>query len=788
MYTNSLSCLILSGILLQGCINNSGGSFINSTESTSDSTSDSSINEASNDAIKTELPSQEANLKQANVSIDEDYFSRRTLDISDVNIISSLEQVTLSSNLAKIKTLGMVYAEKDGNFLYSGYVSESGDIKLNAYETATSIILQVYKSLNITDSQVPMFRSKVSTLDGFKELKNKIESSITKNGYITSDDIKTEVSYIIDGMLNNNNQNRRGNVITSGTKKHTGYAYLDFIGSSENTVDVIFYSRHPLWMELYLSDIKDHSTKSLTSSSYAIHPMGVKDFSDQFLTSDPFKLLSLANDHIKIPYQSISNVIDGKDWLEPFTTSKTNSYPTKITNLNINNEYGAFILDPSSKKAITLSFLQSALLAVDITTTTLKMEVLNDLVGDIAKIHQYNIYYENKDFKSMAEYIFQYMIDKLLDKSTNVFKTLVETCLIEHGKKITLAPIEKAIKYAKITASFVGIAEIALSNSQNPQKIIIPFKLPATKITPKPGTYNNGISVTFAEPVNVNYDNQLLYYTLDGSIPNITIGSDRIEGNGAILYDSNHITLDESAIIKAITVTYDANAINNIVKSDVVSFVYNIEASLGNYKGSCMINNSSSNALDRCYNVPNEPDYEDYSCPNIAIINENQCPSQNLLGRCTDVTVYIGNQDMYYYRTGGTLENAKDNCEAFWGGKFISVSEEQTTSISGNWSGAWTDDEFGFYGDISANLTQNGDSISGSVDVSGTDNQDCPIDGAFTGNLNGSNLTFGIADNSNTVTYSGTVNSSTSMGGTWEITQHSNTICKGITGTWNLTK
>jgi hypothetical protein len=124
---------------------------------------------------------------------------------------------------------------------------------------------------------------------------------------------------------------------------------------------------------------------------------------------------------------------------------------------------------------------------------------------------------------------------------------------------------------------------------------------------------------------------------------------------------------------------------------------------------------------------------------------------------------------------------------------FVESSESQQPSqapppgnasdLTGTWDGTWDIDPpyETVTGGFTLELTQSGNTISGPIEMTGTD---CD-NGTVGGTVEGSTITFGWVSSSQTVDFTGTVDGS-SMSGTW-----SSISCSGdvpITGTWEATK
>ncbi len=105
-------------------------------------------------------------------------------------------------------------------------------------------------------------------------------------------------------------------------------------------------------------------------------------------------------------------------------------------------------------------------------------------------------------------------------------------------------------------------------------------------------------------------------------------------------------------------------------------------------------------------------------------------------------------------------------------------------TLTGSWSGSWNSSSGIDGGSLSANLTQSGNSITGSASVTGY-SPGCGPSFNVSGTVSGNQITFGVfSGGSETGVYTGTF-TSTSMSGTYSITGGP---CVGDTGTFSMTK
>jgi hypothetical protein len=114
-----------------------------------------------------------------------------------------------------------------------------------------------------------------------------------------------------------------------------------------------------------------------------------------------------------------------------------------------------------------------------------------------------------------------------------------------------------------------------------------------------------------------------------------------------------------------------------------------------------------------------------------------------------------------------------------------STAPSAAASIAGTWQGTWTSKAYpGLTGHFTLMFTQQGSTLSGSISITGSG---CISAATITGVINGSQLTFGVVQGAETVSYTGTW-SGASMSGTWVISQGSGGACTTDSGDWAATR
>jgi hypothetical protein len=113
-----------------------------------------------------------------------------------------------------------------------------------------------------------------------------------------------------------------------------------------------------------------------------------------------------------------------------------------------------------------------------------------------------------------------------------------------------------------------------------------------------------------------------------------------------------------------------------------------------------------------------------------------------------------------------------------------SPASSESGTLSGNWTGTWTiDPPYSGEGGFTMEITQTSDSFSGTVELT---NSDCG-DGTVNGTVNGTSVTFGWVTTKQPIQFSGTLNGTSSMSGTWSSVACSDSSIS-LTGTWAATK
>ena len=100
--------------------------------------------------------------------------------------------------------------------------------------------------------------------------------------------------------------------------------------------------------------------------------------------------------------------------------------------------------------------------------------------------------------------------------------------------------------------------------------------------------------------------------------------------------------------------------------------------------------------------------------------------------------------------------------------------------LSGDWSGSWVSGSVG--GDVSATFTQTGGTLTGTVTVG---DSPCITEGAITGTVTSSGVTFGSVSGATSITFVSTEVSEESMSGTWTT---DGGACTGGSGTFTISR
>jgi hypothetical protein len=114
-----------------------------------------------------------------------------------------------------------------------------------------------------------------------------------------------------------------------------------------------------------------------------------------------------------------------------------------------------------------------------------------------------------------------------------------------------------------------------------------------------------------------------------------------------------------------------------------------------------------------------------------------------------------------------------------------SPTTSESGTLTGNWVGTWNIDPpyNGVAGGFTMEITQTGASFSGTVELT---NSDCG-DGTVSGSLSGTSVTFGWVTNKEPVQFTGVLDGTSSMSGTWSSVACSNPSIS-LTGTWAAQK
>jgi hypothetical protein len=108
-----------------------------------------------------------------------------------------------------------------------------------------------------------------------------------------------------------------------------------------------------------------------------------------------------------------------------------------------------------------------------------------------------------------------------------------------------------------------------------------------------------------------------------------------------------------------------------------------------------------------------------------------------------------------------------------------------SSSIAGAWNGTWSSQKYpGLTGHFALTFVQQGSALSGTISITGSS---CISGATLTGQLTGTQITFGVVQGAETVAYSGTW-SGASMSGTWTITHGSGGACTTDNGDWTATR
>lgn len=97
---------------------------------------------------------------------------------------------------------------------------------------------------------------------------------------------------------------------------------------------------------------------------------------------------------------------------------------------------------------------------------------------------------------------------------------------------------------------------------------------------------------------------------------------------------------------------------------------------------------------------------------------------------------------------------------------------------AGTWNGTWKSDKYSINGTFQVTLNIAGESLAGDITVDGSQ---CITRGTVTGSVDGSTISFGAVQASNSVAYTGTI-SGASMVGTYT------TPCGNDSGTWSASR
>ena len=114
-----------------------------------------------------------------------------------------------------------------------------------------------------------------------------------------------------------------------------------------------------------------------------------------------------------------------------------------------------------------------------------------------------------------------------------------------------------------------------------------------------------------------------------------------------------------------------------------------------------------------------------------------------------------------------------------------SPASSESGTLSGNWAGTWNIDPP--YAEVTGTFTmeieQTGGSFSGTVELT---NSDCG-NGTVNGTINGTSVTFGWVTTKQPVQFTGVLDGTSSMSGTWSSVACSDPSIS-LTGTWEATK
>jgi hypothetical protein len=114
-----------------------------------------------------------------------------------------------------------------------------------------------------------------------------------------------------------------------------------------------------------------------------------------------------------------------------------------------------------------------------------------------------------------------------------------------------------------------------------------------------------------------------------------------------------------------------------------------------------------------------------------------------------------------------------------------STAPSAPASIAGAWRGTWSSQKYpGLTGHFALTFVQQGSALSGTISITGSS---CISGATLTGQLTGTQITFGVVQGAETVAYSGTW-SGASMSGTWTITHGSGGACTTDNGDWSATR